>query len=416
MKILLANRTAYPTIGGVENSLRYMGRELRKLGHEVKILCFQLTADEPLRCTHEDIEIIRVPYTTARWPHKRLQNAVATAEAAIPGIMKEFSPDAVWSRSTPVGLGIRRGGYTGPLLQIFPTNAKMNCRGLYLQTHGLPWKRRLMLLGLWPTEYFLAARLERELARQCSVIAFSENMRRQLLAGFPKGGGPCHVIPPGVDPDSYSPEQGAQYFERIEKDYGIDPGEPVVLYVGRLSTAKHIPMLMDAVAALKAKAKLVLVGAGPDEARLRAYGTKLGLGERLIFAGVHRDMLPGFYAISRVSVLPTTTESFGQVYLESLAAGTPVVGFAGDGKKILTATSEIVRDGETGVVAQEVSADSLGKSIGAILSLDDRDYDAMAKEARADVQARYSWRCFVEAALALSNKPTSKKTPEAANA
>lgn len=402
MKILLANTTAYPTIGGVENSLRFIGRALLRAGHDVKIFCLQLAPGEPLRTEHEGIEIVRHPCVSERWPHARLRRTAEAARVGSSALLDSFKPDAVWSRSAPIGLGIRRGGYTGQLLQIFPTNARMNCRGLYLQTHGLPWKRRLLLAGLWPSAYISSVRLERELARRCTSVAFSENMRGQLLAGFPADAQTCHVIPPGVDHDLYSPENGAGHFESLGSEFGLHPGEPTVLYVGRLSTAKHIPMLMDAVAQLKTRARLVLVGQGQDEGHLRTYARQLGLAERVIFAGSQGEKLPGFYAISRVSVLPTTTESFGQVYLESLASGTPAVGFAGDGRRVLTATSEILRDGETGGVAKSVSARALAEQIELILSLDEAGYAAMSARAREDAIARFSWDHFTERALALS--------------
>jgi glycosyltransferase involved in cell wall biosynthesis len=402
MKILLANGTAYPIIGGVENSLLYISRELIRAGHEVKVFCFQVSPDEPLQMNHDGVEIIRYPCTPVRWPHAQFLNCVATAQRAIPAVLKEFQPDAIWSRSTPVGLGIKRSGFKGPLLHIFCTNAKMNCRGLFLQTHGLPIRRRLMLMGLWPSAYLVLSRLERELARQCKAIAFSENMRSQLIASFPKGVRSCRVIHPGVDSENFSPENGARYFDRIKLRYGLRPGEPIVLYVGRLSSAKQLPILMDAVAALKTRAKLVLVGSGPEEDRLKSYSHRIGLTERIIFAGSHHDMLPGFYAISRVCVLPTTIESFGQVYLESLASGTPAVGFASDGRRVLTATEEIIQDGRTGAVVRTVSSSALAEKIDLILSLDDKDYANMSEYARIDVRERFSWGRFVDEALALS--------------
>jgi glycosyltransferase involved in cell wall biosynthesis len=186
MRILLANGTAYPTIGGIENSLSYIGRELLRAGHEVKVFCFQFSLKEPLRMVHEGVEIIRYPCKAYRWPHMQYLSRVATAQRAIPAVLKEFQPDMIWSRSVPVGLGIRRSGYPGRLLQIYSTNARMNCRGLFLQTRGLPIRRRFMLLGLWPSAFLVSSLLERELASQCEAIAFSENMRRQLLADFPK--------------------------------------------------------------------------------------------------------------------------------------------------------------------------------------------------------------------------------------
>ncbi len=405
MRILLANTAAYPAIGGVENSLRFIGRELMRAGHEVRIFCLQMSPSEPLRMEHEGIVIVRQPYQPSRWPHARLRGTVAAAREGGRPVIDEFKPDAVWSRSAPMGQGIREGGYRGRLLQIFPTNARMNCRGQYLQTRGLPWKRRLMLLALWPFAYYPSARLERSLARQSTAVAFSENMRKQLIDGFPRGARKCQVIAPGVDSDLYSPEHGAEYYPALEQDFDLHPGDPTVLYVGRLSIAKHIPMLIDAMSLLKVRARLVLVGEGSDEAYLRDYAERNGLSGRVVFAGAQREVLPGFYSISRVSVLPTTTESFGQVYLESLACGTPAVGFAGDGGRVLTATSEILRDGETGGVATQVSARALAEKIDAILTLDDAAYESMSARARAVAQANYSWRSFVDRALAITESP-----------
>lgn len=404
MRLLLANGSAYPRIGGVENSLRFIGRELVRAGHEVKLFCFQTASNEPLRLEHEGIEIRRCPLPPIRWPHTRMWAEVATVQNAIGPILEGFQPDAVWSRSARVALGIRRGGYSGALVHIFSTNARMDCCGLHLQTHGMPLRRRLVLAGLWPLAYTASARIERELAPQCTAVAFSENMRQQLLADFPRDARRCQVIRPGVDSELFSPENGARYFAQIEREYGLHPGEPIVLYVGRLSTAKHIPMLMDAVAMLKQPARLVLVGGGPEDARLRAYARRTGLAERVLFAGTQHELLPGFYALARVFVLPTTIESFGQVYLEALACGTPAVGFAGDGRRVLTATAEIIRDGETGAVARTPTASALAEKIGAILSLDDTAYAAMSRRAREDVRERFSWRGFVSETLALTTE------------
>jgi glycosyltransferase involved in cell wall biosynthesis len=231
-------------------------------------------------------------------------------------------------------------------------------------------------------------------------------MHDVLLSGFPKGVA-CHIIPPGVDVERFSPENGVKHISHIQSAYGVAHDKPIILYVGRLSCAKHIPMLMDAVCELECSGQLVLVGSGPEELRLQAYAKRIGLPDRVIFAGMQHEMLPGFYAMSRVTVLPTTIESFGQVYLESLACGTPVVGFAGDGRRVLTATQEIVRDGETGAIARTVSARALAEKIDSILSLDDDAYAIMSQRAQEDVRERFSWERFVKEALALSTQNTA---------
>ena len=410
MRILLANTSAFPQIGGVENSLGYIARELHALGHKVQVFCLQLGVDEPLHVVHEQVEYVRAPSVRSRWPHTRLWNYVAAVEQAAPAVIEAFRPNVVWSRSASVALGIRRGGYSGPLVQVFCTNARMDSGGTYLQTHGLPLHRRLLLLGLWPLAYRAAVQVERELAPQCTSVAFSEHMRRELLADFPSEAQRCHVIPPGVDDAFFSPERGRAGFNRLSEEFGLRVGDPTVLYVGRLSTAKHLTVLVDAFAALDGSAKLVFVGSGPEEGRLKARAKALGVADRVVFAGTQRELLPAFYAAARVFVLPTTTESFGQVYLEALACGTPAVGFGGNGRDVLTATDEIVRHGETGAVARPATAAALAEEIGAVLSLDDAAYGSMSRRARADVRTRYSWRRFVERALSVSGPPTDVMT------
>jgi glycosyltransferase involved in cell wall biosynthesis len=356
-----------------------------------------------VRRAHEEIDIICFPCKSARWPHAGFLAMAAGAQLAIRAVLSEFQPDAIWCRSAPVGLGIRRGGYKGCLIQIFCTNAKMYCRGYFLQTHGLPFMRRLVLLALWPLTYFILARIERELASACEAIAFSKNMYRQLLEAVSKRIRSCRVIPPGIDGGIFSRENGQRYLETIERKYGLLRGEQIILYVGRLASDKNIPMLMDAVTMLKQpKAKLVLVGRGPEEMRLNTYARRIGLSKRVVFAGEHCEMLPGFYAISRIFVLPTTIESFGFVYLEALSTGTPAIGFAGDGRRVLTATEEIIRDGKTGAVARTVSASALAEKIDSIMALDENNFDSMSRRARQDVRERFSWQRFVAETLALS--------------
>jgi glycosyltransferase involved in cell wall biosynthesis len=403
MRVLLANSTAYPEIGGVENSLRFMGRELVQAGHEAKIFCLQSSSDEPLYMQFEGIEILRYPCKAVRWPPMQQIDRVNAVQRAIPEVVDDFQPDAIWCRSTSVGVGIRKGGYTGPLLQIFPTNAEMHCRGSFLKTQGLPLQRRVMLFALWPLAYYVLAYLERRLARQCELITFSENMRRQLLKGFPRGARSCHVIRPGVDTAVFSPKNGARFLKSIESEWGVNRNEPIVLYVGRLSSAKNLPMLIDAISMLRRPVKLLLVGAGSEENYLKNHAARIGLTENVVFVGTQYEKLPGFYVISRVSVLPTTIESFGQVYLESLACGTPAIGFSGDGQRVLTATNEIIQDGKTGGVVNEVSARALAKKINSILLLNNDNYVAMSHLARSYVRKHFSWSRFVARALEISS-------------
>ncbi len=401
MRVLLLSSTAYPVIGGVENSLRHISRELVRKGHEVKVFCFQMDPSEPLQTECDGVEIIRCKYRLSRWPHRVMKNDVELVRREIGRVLSSFMPDVIWSRKSTMGLGVALSDYEGRLFNIFPTTARMNSRGLFLNTAGIPLIRRMMLMALWPIVYRTHRRIDRELLKRCQPVVFSDNMQNQLKKSYGHFADKTRVIHPGVDTRAFSYESGSRLMKKIESQYGLSPDEVIILYVGRLTTAKNIPMLIDAVNCLKSNARLVLVGSGGDEARLRDYAAKRGPGERVFFAGRQSDLLAGFYAMAKVCVLPSTIESFGQAYLESLACGTPVVGFASDGNRVLTATEEIVRDGVTGRVVRQVSPKALADGIDDILTLSPTEYKTMSQRGVEDVTRRFSWSNFVEEMLAL---------------
>jgi glycosyltransferase involved in cell wall biosynthesis len=130
-----------------------------------------------------------------------------------------------------------------------------------------------------------------------------------------------------------------------------DPARQVtVLHVGRLIPRKGVDRLMQAVAlasSSEANVRLVLVGSGPEEARLRALGARLGIADAVEFQGfVDQPGLPAVYAEADVFAFPTLDDPFGIVLLEAMAAGLPVVASPFGG-----ATADLVEEGRNGFVA-----------------------------------------------------------------
>jgi glycosyltransferase involved in cell wall biosynthesis len=122
-----------------------------------------------------------------------------------------------------------------------------------------------------------------------------------------------------------------------------------ILHVGRLIPRKGVDRLLCGVAAATAEVRLrlILVGDGPEEPRLRRLADDLGIAEHVEFRGfVDQPGLPAVYAEAEVFTFPTLDDPFGMVLLEAAAAGLPVVAspFAG-------ATLDLVEHGRTGFVA-----------------------------------------------------------------
>jgi glycosyltransferase involved in cell wall biosynthesis len=116
----------------------------------------------------------------------------------------------------------------------------------------------------------------------------------------------------------------AQAMVDAEALWGVRPGARI-LSVGSLKAAKNQGLLMRAFSRIESpEARLMLVGVGQEELALRALARELGLEDRVKFAGFRNDPTP-FYMTADLFVLTSDREGFGNVIVEALSSGTPVV-------------------------------------------------------------------------------------------
>lgn len=103
------------------------------------------------------------------------------------------------------------------------------------------------------------------------------------------------------------------------------PAGARILSVGRFKAVKNHPLLLEAFAQIPdTQARLMLVGTGENEAELRTLAERLGVASRVIFAGFQADPA-AFYESADLFVLSSNNEGFGNVIVEALGAGVPVV-------------------------------------------------------------------------------------------
>jgi rhamnosyl/mannosyltransferase len=199
----------------------------------------------------------------------------------------------------------------------------------------------------------------------------------------------ARVIPFGIDPARFAPT--AEVRARAAALRTAWGPEPVVLAVGRLVAYKGFDVLIRAMERLEAR--LVLVGTGPEEARLRAIA-----GRRVEFAGRVGDAdLVAFYHAADVFCLPSVTiaEAFGVVLLEAMACAKPLVTTA-----LPTGVSAVNRDGVTGLVAPPGEVEPLREALRALLS-DPGRRGAMGSAARRVQQQEYTAALMGERYVAL---------------
>jgi starch synthase len=181
-----------------------------------------------------------------------------------------------------------------------------------------------------------------------AVIAVSQGMRRDVLECYPAlAPDRVRVIYNGVDADEYSPDPNTDVLERL----GVDPSEPSVVFVGRITRQKGVSHLLRAALRIDPAAQLVLCAGAPDTPEIAAEVTELMervRAERGNMIWV-QEMLPKPDVIQLLShatvfVCPSIYEPLGIVNLEAMACEAAVVASAVGG------IVEVVEDGVTGLL------------------------------------------------------------------
>jgi glycosyltransferase involved in cell wall biosynthesis len=205
-------------------------------------------------------------------------------------------------------------------------------------------------------------------------IAITERAKEALIyEGVPEE--KITVIPAGVDLERFKPRPKDK--EILEK-LGLDQKDFVILFVGVLNIYKGIYELVYAAKRLfldkdldfvKEHLRLVLVGSGDEEQRIKKLVKKLGISEFFVFAGHQPYMqIHRFYSIADVFTLPskpieTWQEQFGMVFIEAMASGLPIV------STLCGSIPEVL--GDAAVLVQSADAYSLYQGLKKIITNDE---------------------------------------------
>jgi glycosyltransferase involved in cell wall biosynthesis len=198
----------------------------------------------------------------------------------------------------------------------------------------------------------IAAAWERWGARWAArVVCVSEAERaRGVRAGVRAH---WRVIPNGIDSARFHPAAVTAVRASLAPLADLDPAAPLVLCVGRLCRQKGQDVLLKAWPSVLRRvpgARLVLVGDGPEERRLRHRAP-----EGVLFAGAVTDVVPWYQAADLV-VLPSRWEGMALAPLEAMACGRPVVLSDVDGaRESLPPGQEPVPAGDPAALAREVT-------------------------------------------------------------
>ncbi len=196
------------------------------------------------------------------------------------------------------------------------------------QAIGLPLsiKARGSDISFWSDHDFARTQMMEAARTATGLLAVSRDLAGQMAAmGMDKGKITVHYT--GLDRDRFRPFGHTQLRAQLSRELGFDMPDtaPLLACVGALIERKGQGIAIQALRDIPG-ARLVLIGKGEDEARLRALAVSEGVAARVHFAGsIDHDLMPLILSAADVMVLPTVAEGLANAWVEALACGTPVV-------------------------------------------------------------------------------------------
>jgi glycosyltransferase involved in cell wall biosynthesis len=223
-----------------------------------------------------------------------------------------------------------------------------------------PWKRRLFSML---TRLFYR--------RADAIVVTSAGVAHDLARNYGVPRTKLHVLHNPVDIETIVAAASAAHDAAIPR--------PLVVAAGRLAGVKNYPLLLAAVAEIAEPAPVHawILGEGDERSRLETMASQPALAGRVRFLGFQQDPW-AIIAQADVFVLTSTYEGFGNVLVEAMACGTPVVATRSPG------TVEIIEDGVNGLLVTHDAA-AVAAAIGTLLA--DRELrDRLVARARQDVE------------------------------
>lgn len=362
----------YPprVVGGISRHCVGLARELARMGHTVHII----TLEFPGAPEYEEEEGVKIHRTRIELGHPGFIIWVLLfnhfMEKKIADIAGRERFDVIHAHDwlvAPASISSKHYLKVPLVATIHSTEVG--------RSHGLHGPDSYLIDGF---EWWLTYEAKR-------VIVASYSMKREVEEHFHLPSEKIDVIPNAIDASKYEVniDRGA-----VKRKFGIDPGERVVLFIGRLvpqKGAEYLIMATPKIIEQHPEARIVIVGNGWVKGHLLNLALSTGYSHKITFLGFisDRDLIE-LTLSSDVLVIPSIYEPFGIVALEGMAAGVPIVASNVGG------LSEVIEHDKTGFLAYRESPDSIAWGVNRILS--DPGYASwLVQNAKKKIREVYSW-------------------------
>ncbi len=319
MRIGIFTDTYPPYINGVSTSIAMLEKALKKKGHQV----FIVTVNPEERSYSFSDHVIKIPGIPIGIYDYRLSNIYPLK--AVKKI-KEWNLDIIHSH-TEFGIGtfarVMAHQLDIPLVHTYHT---MYEDYVYYVTKGYFDKSSKKVVEYLTKFYCDKTATELIVPTKKTYDLFKEKY------GYARS---VHIVPTGIDVEKFYQEKNNQKKAlEIRRSLGIKDDEFVILFVGRMGNEKSVDFLIEnhkSILKENKKARLLLIGDGPDIDNLKEITKKNKLEDSVIFAGrVPWENISLYYQIPNVFTTASKTETQGLTVLEAMAASLPVVALDDD--------------------------------------------------------------------------------------
>ena len=308
MKILITADCYTPTINGVVTSILNLETELRRLGHDVKILC-------PSENFHssESENVYRIGSVGVGRIYSGARAALRISQSHLQKLI-DWKPDIIHSQSE-----------FSSFIMAKRIAAEVNCP--IVHTYHTVYENY--------THYFspsitlgrkaVIVMTKRILRHTKAVIAPSQKIERLLKDyGIEQ---PIKVIPTGLRLKKFSDEISVNIINELKAKLGIPLKSRVLITVGRADKEKNIDELIRYFKRLDIENTVfVIVGGGPYLDALKDLAYAENISDKMIFTGaVEPENIAAYYRLGDIFLSASQSETQGLTYIEALASGLPAV-------------------------------------------------------------------------------------------
>lgn len=309
MKLLIATDAYKPMVNGVVISVDNLASDLRRRGHEVRILALSESRKE-----RKEGDVYYLPahtapvYPDARW-------SLAFGHPYMKELL-EWKPDIVHTQAEFTTFWLAR-------------RLVKRLHIPHVHTYHTMWEDY--------TDYLIPSRkvgkvvvsryMRFTLKKMQMVITPTDKVAKALRRYGLEA--PMVSIPTGIDLSGFREPMAAEDREALRARYGIEAEDVVFLFLGRVGYEKNIDQLIRLLKPMleaNGRYKFLIVGGGPEKENLEALVQKENLQKSVIFAGmVAPAEVKNYYRIADMFLNASQSETQGLTYIEALASGLPTI-------------------------------------------------------------------------------------------